>query len=51
MSRIRADLIGVVIARDADGQLVTLEAGDEVPSGVVVGDHVTEPAEPAAEPA
>ena len=50
MSRIRSDLVGVVTVRDASAQLVTLSAGDEVPEGVVVGDHLTEPAEPA-EPA
>lgn len=38
MGRIREDLVGVVTV---DG--VHLFAGDEVPEGVVVGDHVLEP--------
>lgn len=52
--KIRADLVGVV---HVPGQIgVTLKAGDEVPEGVDLGDHLfdqpaTEPAEPATEPA
>lgn len=39
--KIRPDLIGVVVVRDADYAAVTLRAGDEVPEGVTVGDHLT----------
>lgn len=39
--KIRDDLVGVVIATTSDGTTVTLNAGDEVPEGVVVGDHLT----------
>lgn len=42
--KIRPDLDGVVTAYDEDGKTYTLKAGDEVPDGVTVGDHVTEPA-------
>lgn len=42
-NRIRADLDGVVIVRDASEQLVTLAAGDDVPDGVTVGAHALEP--------
>ncbi|MCS4278030.1 hypothetical protein M2390_003250, partial [Mycetocola sp. BIGb0189] len=38
MSRIRLDLVGAVWV---DG--VALLAGDEVPEGAVVGEHVVEP--------
>ena len=41
--RIREDLEGVVIAYTEDGT-VTLSAGDEIPDGVAVGDHLTEAA-------
>lgn len=46
--KIRADLVGVV---HVPGQIgVTLKAGDEVPEGVDLGDHLFE-AEPATAPA
>ena len=53
MSRIRSDLVGVVVMRDASAQLVTLSAGDEVPENVLdmVGDHLTEGDEGADKPA
>lgn len=37
MAKIRADLVGVVAVED-----LTLYPGDEVPDGVIVGDHVLE---------
>lgn len=40
MASIRDDLEGVVTAYDEGGVLVVLAAGDEVPDGVQVGDHV-----------
>lgn len=40
--KIRTDLAGVVTAYDAEGTQYTLMAGDEVPDGVEIGDHVTE---------
>lgn len=49
-NRIRADLDGVVIVRDASEQLVTLAAGDDVPDGVTVGAHVLEPEAEQSEP-
>lgn len=42
--KIRTDLEGVVTAYGEDEALHVLKAGDEVPDGVTVGDHVTEPA-------
>lgn len=39
MSAIRDDLEGVVYV-DVAGTRVTLSAGDEIPEGVVVGDHL-----------
>jgi hypothetical protein len=49
MAKIRADLIGVTIIT-TDAGPVMLAAGDEVPEGAVVGDHLTEPEAPT-EPA
>lgn len=45
MTKIREDLIGVVWANYADGSPVgvPLSAGDDVPVGAVVGDHVLDP--------
>lgn len=53
MAKIRDDLVGVVDAGNVtgDGRL-SLRAGDEVPEGVVVGDHVLAqdaPAKPAGD--
>ena len=47
MSRIRSDLVGVVVMRDASAQLVTLSPGDEIPEDILeqVGDHLIEPDE------
>lgn len=44
MAKIRSDLEGVVHAYTADGSPLghTLAAGDDVPNGVVVGDHLLE---------
>ena len=39
MSRIRDDLEGVVIVA-TDGNPIVLKAGDDIPDGVEVGDHV-----------
>ncbi|MGW8565661.1 Rho termination factor N-terminal domain-containing protein [Isoptericola sp. NPDC055881] len=40
--KIRDDLDGVVYAYDEGGATVRLAAGDEVPTGVTVGDHLTD---------
>ena len=53
MATIREDLVGVVTAYDAAGVSVVLVAGDDVPEGVVVGDHLlagAESKEPKDEP-
>ena len=41
--KIRDDLEGVVYVRSDDGTLTTLKAGDTVPSGIEVGDHLAAP--------
>lgn len=41
MAKIRDDLDGVVLQYGEDGELHTLRAGDDVPDGVFVGDHLT----------
>ena len=43
MRKIASGLVGVVSAIGADGAAVLLAAGDEVPEGVVVGEHALEP--------
>jgi hypothetical protein len=40
MAKIRKDLEGVVVAAGAYGEAVILRAGDKVPDGIEVGDHV-----------
>lgn len=45
MAKIRDDLDGVVLQYGEDGTLHTLRAGDDVPDGVLVGDHLTAPAD------
>lgn len=40
MSKIRDDFEGVVMAYDEGGLPVALVAGDDIPAGVEVGDHV-----------
>lgn len=40
MTRIRADLVGTVHVRDLDDVVRVLSAGDEVPDGAVVGEHL-----------
>lgn len=40
MASVRDDLEGVVTAYDAAGVPVTLSAGDDIPEGVEVGEHV-----------
>ena len=40
MASVRDDLEGVVTAYDAAGVAVTLSAGDDIPEGVEVGEHV-----------
>lgn len=40
MASVRDDLDGVVTAYDAAGVPVTLSAGDDIPEGVEVGEHV-----------
>lgn len=39
--KIRSDLEGVVYVRTPDGSVACLAAGDTVPDGVTVGDHLT----------
>lgn len=47
MVKIRADLMGVVHVYSNGADAKVLKAGDEVPEGYVVGDHLLdEPAEP-----
>lgn len=48
MTRIREDLVGVVHAHSADERVVILAAGDDVPDGFTVGEHLVESA-PASE--
>lgn len=40
MAKIRADLVGVTYAHQPDGAWIVLSAGDDVPSGITVGDHL-----------
>lgn len=40
--RIRSDLDGVVYVRTTGGDVACLKAGDTVPDGVDVGDHLAE---------
>ena len=40
MAKVRDDFEGVVTAYDEGGQPVVLAAGDDIPAGVEVGDHV-----------
>lgn len=46
--RIRSDLVGVVYVQTSGG-VVCLEAGDTVPDGVDVGEHLTSEAEEPTE--
>ena len=46
--KIREDLEGVVVVTAGPGATITLAAGDDVPEGVEVGEHLLG-AEPAAE--
>lgn len=39
--KIRNDLVGAVVVASETGTPLILKAGDEVPEGVTVGDHVT----------
>ena len=41
MQTIREDLVGVVFVATENGSPIMLKAGDEVPEGVTVGDHLT----------
>jgi len=47
-AKIRNDLVGVVYARNSSDAVVTLKAGDDVPKGVVVDEHLTEGGESTA---
>ncbi len=50
MGSIRSDLVGVVFIQTDGGDVVRLSAGDEIPEGVVVGDHlIATEAEPVTE--
>lgn len=40
MAKIRKDLVGVALAVSAVGEPIILRAGDKVPDGVEVGDHL-----------
>lgn len=42
--QVRSDLVGVVWV-NVDGELKSLAAGDTIPDGVTVGDHITGPDE------
>ncbi len=42
MAKIRDDLAGTVLALDEHSQPVWLKAGDRIPAGVTVDDHVLE---------
>ena len=44
--RIRSDLVGVVYVES-----LVLRAGDTIPDGVTVGDHLLEPETAASDPA
>jgi hypothetical protein len=46
--RIRGDLDGSVFLHHPDGSATVLVAGDEVPDGLTVGDHLLEGAQPDA---
>ena len=46
MQTIREDLVGVVLVATENGAPIMLKAGDEVPEGVTVGDHLTVDDEP-----
>lgn len=48
MSTIRQDLIGSVIIHTDEGT-VTLFAGDEIPEGVTVGEHLIHPDTPESD--
>ena len=49
--KIRKDLVGVVcVAAQDNGSPIMLKAGDEVPEGVTVGDHLTVDDEPITTP-
>ena len=52
MTKIRADLVGVVYPMSVDGipMGVALAAGDTVPKGAVVGPHLTSDAQAPEEP-
>lgn len=43
MSKIREDLEGIVAVTVSPGEVMVLTAGDEVPEGVTLGEHVLEP--------
>jgi hypothetical protein len=48
MAKIREDLVGVVDAGNVEGDgRLSLKAGETVPDGVVVGDHVLAEEKPA----
>jgi hypothetical protein len=40
MAKIRKDLVGIALAVSAVGEPIILRAGDKVPDGVEVGDHL-----------
>lgn len=48
MPTIRTDLIGVTTVNDPDGGILILSAGDEIPEGVTVGDHLIAEADESA---
>ena len=48
--KIRNDLVGAVVVASETGTPLILKAGDEVPEGVTVGDHVTVDDEPITTP-
>lgn len=46
MPTIRADLVGVVVIPGDGGVPTVLKAGDTVPDGVTVGEHLIDEPEP-----
>ncbi|BBZ65814.1 hypothetical protein MINS_12430 [Mycolicibacterium insubricum] len=46
MTAIRSDLVGVVFVNVPGVGMTQLQAGDTIPDGAVVGDHLTDPNEP-----
>ena len=52
MAKIRADLVGVTVVALPDSRTIVLAAGDDIPEGITVGNHLIEDiaGEPTTEP-